>query len=186
MKRQKDDKGIDFPIIGICMGFEQIHYLANDDDKDTLSDLLIQAESRKIDFTVHNPTDYSLFRHFNEDLLEALELEDLSLHSHRWVIKTDTYRQSTLLEDFFDILAVDEFEGDEFVVAVEGKHYPVTGVMFHPETQNRHGIFIDGEPDGSIKGKINNEKTDAINYHFSEHVHARGMMTIESHKFADP
>lgn len=37
MKKQKDEKNIDFPIFGICQGFEMIHYLANDDNKDTLS-----------------------------------------------------------------------------------------------------------------------------------------------------
>ena len=41
MKRQKDEKGIDFPIFGICQGFEIIHYLANEDHKNTLSNLII-------------------------------------------------------------------------------------------------------------------------------------------------
>ena len=41
MKRQKDEKGIDFPIFGICQGFEVIHYLANEDHKKTLSNLVI-------------------------------------------------------------------------------------------------------------------------------------------------
>ena len=52
MKRQKDDKGIDFPIFGICQGFELIHFLANDDAKDTLSNVTIYGESRPLDFTV--------------------------------------------------------------------------------------------------------------------------------------
>ena len=37
MKRQKDEKGIDFPLFGICQGFEVIHYLANEDHKKTLT-----------------------------------------------------------------------------------------------------------------------------------------------------
>ena len=41
MKRQKDEKGVDWPIFGICQGFEMIHYLANNDDKDTLSTVKI-------------------------------------------------------------------------------------------------------------------------------------------------
>ena len=39
MKREKDERGVDFPIFGICQGFEIIHYLANEDAKDTLSDV---------------------------------------------------------------------------------------------------------------------------------------------------
>ena len=42
-------------------------------------------------------------------------------------------------------------------MAVEGKDYPVSGVMFHPETQNRH---IVGEADSSVIGKVNNDLTD--------------------------
>lgn len=58
--------------------------------------------------------------------------------------------------------------------------------MFHPETQNRKGVFIDGVPDGSIKGKVSNGTTDAINYYFSLHVKEQGMKTIDSHRFEDP
>lgn len=64
----------------------------------------------------------------------------MAYHSHSWSILTDTYKERPQLQEFFDILATDEHEGDEFVVAVEGKHYPVTGVMFHTETQSRRVI----------------------------------------------
>ena len=49
------------------------------------------------------------------------------------MVKTNTYSKSNTLADFYDILATDEHEGEEFVLAVEGKHYPVTALMFHPE-----------------------------------------------------
>jgi anthranilate/para-aminobenzoate synthase component II len=45
-----------------------------------------------------------------------------------------TYDESQALQDFFTVLATDEKFDLEFIVAVEGNHYPVTGVMFHPET----------------------------------------------------
>ena len=134
MKKQKDEKGIDWPIFGICQGFELVHYLANEDAKDTLSVVKIFGESRKVDFVVEDPTEYELFSYFPDEIIEKMELEDLAVHAHNWVVKTDTYKQSKVLRDFFDIIAVDEHQGEEFVLAVEGKHYPVSGVMFHPET----------------------------------------------------
>ena len=65
-----------------------------------------------------------------------MRTDDLLLHSHSWTIKKDTYKERKVLDDFFEIIAYDVSEktGEEFVVAVEGKHYPVTGVMYHPET----------------------------------------------------
>ena len=81
------------------------------------------------------------------------------------------------------MLATDTHSGHEFVVAVEGKHYPVTGVMFHPETANRH---IVGEIDSSMRGKVNNEATDAINFYFSEHLRRQAEKNMDTHAFADP
>ena len=85
-----------------------------------------------------------------------------------WTIKTDTYKERKVLDDFFEILAYDKSEktGEEFVVAVEGKHYPVTGLMYHPETQNRHVVAVPDEsgriwgPDELLKGKVNDSVTD--------------------------
>jgi len=147
-----------------------VHFLANDDHKDTLSLVEIFAESRKTKFTVERPGEHPLFEHFPEELLDALANEEISLHAHSWAVKTDTYKERPQLDDFFNVLAVDEHEGQEFVVAVEGKHYPVTGIMFHPETQSRKGFFVNGVPDGSITGKVNTETTDAIQFYFSKHV----------------
>lgn len=70
-------------------------------------------------------------------------------------------------------------------MAVEGKHYPVTGIMFHPETQQRHTVSTTGKPDDAIHGKVNDEVTDAINFYFSQHVRTQGEKTLESHRFKD-
>ena len=69
-------------------------------------------------------------------------------------------------------------------MAVEGKKYPVTALMFHPETQNRH--IVGDRVDGSILGKVNSETTDEIHYRVSQHILAQGLKTLETHKFADP
>jgi len=127
--------------------------------------------------------DSYLFDAFPDELVVKMQKEDLLLHSHDWVIKTDTYAESQPLRDFFNIIATDNEKGEEFVVAVEGKRYPVSGVMFHPETQLRHII---GKRDGSLLGKVNDEVTDAINFYFSEHVRIQAAKTMDTHKFADP
>jgi hypothetical protein len=98
-----------------------------------------------------------------------MDSEDLFLHSHAWVIKTDTYKESEDLSSFFNVIATDVHEGEEFVVAVESPNYPVTGVMYHPETQNRH--IIGPLDSGGLKGKVNDATTDAINFYFSKHLH---------------
>ena len=81
-------------------------------------------------------------------------------------------------------MATDTHDGLEFVVAVEGKHYPISGVMFHPETQNRH--IVAAEPNDSIIGKVNTQQTEQINFHFSKYIHERAKANLEEgHKFTD-
>jgi len=60
--------------------------------------------------------------------------EGLNLHAHTFVVGKETYNNRQQLSDFYNILATDTHEGVEFVVAIEAKNYPISGVMFHPET----------------------------------------------------
>lgn len=65
MKRQKDEKGIDWPIFGICQGFEVIHYLANEDEKNTLSNVVLYKTSRPINIKVPDlKNNFELFSAF--------------------------------------------------------------------------------------------------------------------------
>ena len=79
----------------MCQGFEIIHYLANEDAKDTLSRIDIYSQSRPLDFEVDELKGgkYTLFEPFPEDILEKLETENINLHAHTWTIKTDTYAE---------------------------------------------------------------------------------------------
>ena len=86
-----------------------IHYLANGDAKDTLSNVIIYGESRPMDVMVDDVKEDSyLFDAFPDELVEKMQREDLLLHAHDWVIKTNKYAESQLLRDFFKIIATDD------------------------------------------------------------------------------
>lgn len=95
------------------------------------------------------------------------------------------YEERPIVGEIFKILAVDEHEGTEFVIAVEGKEYPIFGVMHHPETQNIR-IFGDMSNDKALAGKVNNETTDALNFYFSLFLHEEAKKNLDTHKFSDP
>jgi hypothetical protein len=169
MKVQKDEKGIEWPIHGICQGFEIIHYLANCSDKSTLSNVDIYGESRPMIWNVEDPKrDSRIFSVFPQDLVDKLDTEGLALHAHTWTIKKDTYEERKCLRDFYNIIATDVHEGDEFVVAVESPLYPISGTMFHPETQNRHIVGCD--ECGYLTGKVNDPTSDALNFYYSKYI----------------
>jgi hypothetical protein len=52
-------------------------------------------------------------------------------------------------------------------MSVEGKKYPIAGLLNHPETQN---IRVFGSDNTALLGKVNNEITDAINFYFSSYL----------------
>ena len=133
--RQKDEKGIEWPIFGICQGYEILTWLTNDDRLDTVSEVIIYSESRPIQWTVDNPKHYRMYRGFPDSVLRKMAEEPLAYHAHNYVVATETYRQSEALSTFFDFLAVDSHEGTEFIIAIEAKNYPIFGLMNHPETQ---------------------------------------------------
>ena len=68
-------------------------------------------------------------------------------------------------------------------MAFEAKEYPLFGIMFHPETANRHVVGLGGT---LLEGKVNNEVTDEINFRFSEFIHGQASLNLDSHSFADP
>ena len=84
--------------------------------------------------------------------------------------------------EFFDILATDTHDGNEFGVAVESKKYPIAGVMFHPETANRKVV---GSGRFWVDGKVNTPLTDYINFVFSEYINKQASKNLDTHKFQD-
>ena len=93
-KRVKDESKEHFPLMGICQGFELLAFLANGDDKNTLSDIY-HVENRKVDWHVANVRQESrLFNSFDQDLLDKMASEKYALHLHEWSIYYETYEQS--------------------------------------------------------------------------------------------
>ena len=99
-----------------------------------------------------------------------METEEILLQAHDWVISIETFEDH--LSDFFTLLATDHkgegLDREEFVMAYEAKEYPIFGIMFHPETANRH---VTGNGRSMLEGKVNNEVTDEINFRFSQFIH---------------
>jgi hypothetical protein len=67
---------------------------------------------------------------------------------------------------------------------VEAWDYPISGTMYHPETQT---MVLWGKDTAAKKGKINNDDTDEINYYFSKHINkeARRSLNDGKHRFAN-
>ncbi len=111
-----------------------MHWLANNDTYDTLTNVRIYRESRPYNWKVNAKKESQMFKDFPRSLLHKMGTDKLALHAHDWTVATKTYQNNSLLTDFFNILATDTLNGTEFIMAVEAHKYPIYGVMNHPET----------------------------------------------------
>lgn len=130
---QKDKFNVSWPILGICQGFEVLHWLANDDYRDTLTNVRIYRESRPFKWTVDPKKESLIFKDFPKSILKRMEKEKLSFHAHDWTVATKSYQTFPKLANFFKILATDQLNGTEFIIAVQAHKYPIFGLMHHPE-----------------------------------------------------
>ena len=76
--KQKDEHNITWPVFGFCQGYEVIHWLANEDRYDTLTNVKIYNEGRPIEWRVEDPKHNThFFKDFPESLLQKMANDDL-------------------------------------------------------------------------------------------------------------
>jgi anthranilate/para-aminobenzoate synthase component II len=116
--------------------------------------------------------DTKMFSGFPASLLTDLKTKAYAFHAHDYVVSRKAFAESQQLSDFFKIVATDSHDNKTFVTAVESRNYPISGVMFHPETQT---ISVIGTDRAALAGKVNNADTDAIMLNFSRFVKREAM-----------
>lgn len=125
-----------FPIWGTCFGFEVL-----------LS--VVGGFTRFKRYNAHGLTpicltkdalDSRLFGSFSKKYIHYLEHTDSTAQNHEYGISPQDFMDNLHLKRFYTILAT-AFDEDkkEYVAAVEGKYYPVYGVIWHPERQQKGG-----------------------------------------------
>ncbi|KAL2611367.1 hypothetical protein R1flu_023059 [Riccia fluitans] len=129
---EANDKGDYFPIYGVCLGLELLSVIVSG------WNMLDACPAHKIASTVQFVDEAakskSVFKWIPNDVLEKMETETLVVQNHNWGVKPATYSSIKSLVEFFEVLAVSpDINGDMYISAMQGKNYPVTAVMFHPE-----------------------------------------------------
>jgi len=70
-------------------------------------------------------------------VIDSLSAEPLAYFNHRQGATVEEWNNNKKLDDFFSILSTTKAQGVDFVSTIEGRKYPVYGVLFHPE-KNLH------------------------------------------------
>ncbi|CAI2370140.1 unnamed protein product [Moneuplotes crassus] len=132
--KEYNEEGIHYPILAICMGFQQITQ-SEAPYKDTLT--LREFDSANNANNVSLTEDVSeskLFEEMPDHLVEALEEENITYNHHYDGVVPDIFEKYSNLREEYHMLGVSYDEKDqEYVAVIEAKNFPIYGFQFHPE-----------------------------------------------------
>jgi gamma-glutamyl hydrolase len=127
-----NDKGIHYPVYGICQGHEVItmtiaetlHVIDHFRHPGQLDTVEITLEGQKS----------RMFRNMPDHLGEFIKDRRSQFYNHRYGFNMSLLADNELLNNFFTITAKGaDDHGKEFVGAMEAKNYPIYTVQYHPE-----------------------------------------------------
>ncbi|XP_075247547.1 gamma-glutamyl hydrolase B-like [Convolutriloba macropyga] len=128
-----NESGEIFPILGICLGFEELstlaagnhHVMSNTDSYGLLTTLEI---------TDYGFNQSKLLKHAPGWLLNAMQNMALAPNFHHYGLTPNTYEQNSGIQEVFEAVAYSyDKENVKFVAILEGKSLPFLGYQFHPE-----------------------------------------------------
>ncbi|KAA0723861.1 Gamma-glutamyl hydrolase [Triplophysa tibetana] len=123
-------RGDYFPILGICLGFEQLTLLTS--GQNLLSHTNTSGVALPLNFTDESRHS-RLFKDFPGDLMKSLASESLTENSHQWSLTTANFTKCERLKKFYRVLSTNTDGQNEFVSTVEAYEFPIYGTQWHPE-----------------------------------------------------
>ncbi|XP_051167678.1 gamma-glutamyl hydrolase A-like isoform X2 [Leptopilina boulardi] len=142
-----------FPILGTCLGFELLTYLAAD-RVEHRSNCSSNAQALPIKFT-SNYNQSQMFKNAPKKVLQILQLENVTANFHNFcVTKSDLKKVN--LTDVFNVMSLNyDQNGLEFISTIEDKKYPFYGLQFHPEKNDYEWIRGKNIPHGNNPTIVN-------------------------------
>lgn len=135
-KAEKTVKGRNFPILGICQGYEVLGIIANNDDPRTLSYQKSFDVMQSVEW-LRNPAETQMFKDFESNLLQRMESENLVYHFHEWCVGLDKIQAQTEkgANNRIEIISAEKHSDPDvtLVSAFQFTSLPIFASMYHPE-----------------------------------------------------
>ncbi|XP_036145087.1 gamma-glutamyl hydrolase B isoform X2 [Monomorium pharaonis] len=129
--KEINDRGVYFPIFGICLGFELLTYVAaNRVEHRTLC--FGQNQNLPLEFT-DDFTESNLFKNITPDVFKILSVENVTANYHQFCVTKENLRSVNLTDEFHVLSLNHDKKGLEFISSLEHTQYPFYGLQFHPE-----------------------------------------------------
>ncbi|KAI4500092.1 hypothetical protein M0802_004962 [Mischocyttarus mexicanus] len=126
-----NDAGKHFPILGICLGFELLTYVAAGKVPHR-TECSSQSQALPLNFDI-NYVESNLFKNASPEIIEILSTKKVTINFHHFCI-TDQALRTVNLNNIFRVTSRNfDTTGIEFISSLEHKDYPFYGLQFHPE-----------------------------------------------------
>ncbi|CAL1686453.1 unnamed protein product [Lasius platythorax] len=126
-----NERGEYFPILGICLGFELLTYVAAN-----CVEHRTQCSSKNQPLPLEFTRDFreaNLFKQAPLDIVRILDKENVTANYHQFCVTMEDLRRVNLTDEFRVLSLNRDKEGLEFISTLEHMRFPFYGVQFHPE-----------------------------------------------------
>ncbi|KAH0951379.1 hypothetical protein HN011_007138 [Eciton burchellii] len=142
-----NEKGEHFPILGICLGFELLTYVAANRIEHRLN-CSSQSQALSLEFKP-DFRESNLFKNAPCHVVEILQKENVTINFHQFCITEENLRSVNLNNEFRVMSLNHDKKGLEFISTLEHRKYPFYGVQFHPEKNLYEWVTEKNIPHGS-------------------------------------
>eukprot|EP00357_Protocruzia_adherens_P033137 CAMPEP_0115022570 /NCGR_PEP_ID=MMETSP0216-20121206/31650_1 /TAXON_ID=223996 /ORGANISM="Protocruzia adherens, Strain Boccale" /LENGTH=333 /DNA_ID=CAMNT_0002395321 /DNA_START=27 /DNA_END=1028 /DNA_ORIENTATION=- len=126
-----NNRGIHFPVWGVCQGFEQLMiYPMRTPSMQTFNANNLARHLHLV------PRGYfsKLMRGVDNSLVNKMAHVDVAPHYHTNGTSVEVFYHTEELRNFYDLLSIEsDRDGKFFTNVVEANDYPIYGTQFHPE-----------------------------------------------------
>lgn len=131
---EMNDRGIYFPVLGLCFGIQFMGSLTFDPPIDPSSMCTgVKHKLLPLNFTAAARKSKQ-FQNMPEDLYNSLATDNITGHFHGFGIAMKIYNSFSQLQQNFTVTSTNhDNSGMEFISTMESKHYPFYGIQWHPE-----------------------------------------------------
>ncbi|KAL7668063.1 hypothetical protein ACOME3_008781 [Neoechinorhynchus agilis] len=140
--KKANDNNDTFPIMGICLGFEQLFYLVAEKNP------LTYCRGRNYNTNIIPTKKWSkckMLSLMSEQMSHDVTCKNITYNYHQYCVEPETFNSSKNLRDFFLVGALSyDLDGLPYIAYAEARRYPFYAFQWHPERPlfewTRHGI----------------------------------------------
>lgn len=128
---EMNQNGTHFPILGICLGFELLAYVASNKRLNRMP-CVSQSQALPLKFE-KNFRQSKLFTNASRQITNSLETKNVTINFHKFCITKNELRRLHLNNTFRVISQNVATDGVKFISSLEHVNFPFYGLQFHPE-----------------------------------------------------